>query len=83
MDFEELFDNYFTSKSELEKNLAELQNDSHYDCDFLKHSNNSENGTAFFNKFTTETDISLANPPFEVIPFKTYVLSDQPDLLRQ
>lgn len=83
MDFEELFDNYFTSKNELEKNLADLQKESIYDSDFLKHSHNEEKGTAFFDKFVPVPGMDMTNPPFTVSPFKTFVLSEKPDLLRR
>lgn len=83
MDFEELFDNYFTSKNDLEKNIADLQKESIYDSSFSQHCRNEEKGTAFFEKFVPVPGMDLANPPFEVSPFKTFVLGEKPDLLRR
>lgn len=82
MDFEELFDRFFTSQHELEDNLKDINKNNFYDDSFLEITKNEDKGTAFFNKFINNPLANISNPPFEVSPFKTFVLSDKPDLLR-
>lgn len=83
MDFEDLFERFFTSQNELEKNLEEIKKSSPYDESFSEISKNEGLGTAFFHQFSSGSFADFENPPFQVSPFKTYVLSDKPDLLRQ
>jgi len=83
MSFDELFDNFFTSENKLNEDIENLKKPSLYDDNFLEITKNEDKGTAFFQKFIPEANTSLGNPPFEVSPFKTFVLSERPDLLRQ
>jgi len=85
MNFDELFESFFTSRHELEKTMAEYKTETTQTLDknFMAIAKNEDHGTSFFEQFTNGPQTDVDHPPFQVTAFKTYVMSDQPDLLRQ